>query len=925
MANVTLRPTLGRARIPHPAGRFLLICFYDPNGISTVWENINLLKTHSRFDFSVLNLWPGRGGPIFIPPSVDLNDYDGVFIHPTACYSFSNLEALDSKLKAPLRDYKGVKIIAKQDEHYLTAHFDAYLCDCNFDMILSCVPKAELAKAYPRCVEAGIVFMETLTGYVSDHMQAMSRPAYESRPIDLSYRGSLQPVSFGRLGFEKWFIGVQVDTHVATASLSKDISSRWQDRINGEAWYSFLGRSKAVLGVESGSNLFDFDGSTKASCDALTHGRSEPEIYTEAFYRSLAEGVLRDKEGNVHYAQISPRHFEACAAGALQIMYEGQYSRIFKPYQHFFPLKRDLSNIEEAVALIRDEAAWQRMTDAAFEEIIQTDRYSYRRFVKAFDEELQQLMDQRGKGYAVATAGSGSKPGTEVRVLNLFAHEPTIDPRIEWHSVSLEPNYFVCELGTFGFRTVATQPKVTKVNARRWRVQVERRLHGETWRHINPAEVRVPSVFRSVMLLLRNCRDTDDAHLGELVGAHDAEPEDFLRFRSLCDYMLNTNSALFEAAQDIGPFDIVICADLESLPAAIGLKELWGCRVAFDSHEFWPFSYIDARHWENDFWSRIEHALSQSSDLNMTVSAPLAATLSSEYGVPFHLLPNACRLGEAPQAAAVEAARSRRADKTTVDFLFQGNFAPGRGLEHLVAHWPHAPQIARLLLRGPDNIHRRDLQAQAEKTGLLGKSIFFLEAVPEHQLVEAALAADVGVIPYDPSNYGYRFACPNKLSQYMAAGLPVFTNEIEYVTSVVRQGDCGVSAHFSDRNAFIAAVTRLVADAPERARLGQNARAYFEAEFNWEKLAPPVYAELFEGVMPMKVPPDMAKVRFSPTLSAPPAGMSEAAGCFLAEASTSSGFEGKWLHSGPMVAVRFIWRKLPERMRRLIRDILLRR
>jgi hypothetical protein len=260
-----------------------------------------------------------------------------------------------------------------------------------------------------------------------------------------------------------------------------------------------------------------------------------------------------------------------------------------------------------------------------------------------------------------------------------------------------------------------------------------------------------------------------------------------------------------------------------------------------------------------------------------------------------------------------------------VDFLFQGNFAPGCGLEHLVAHWPHAPQVARLLLGGPDNIHRRDLQAQAEKTGLLGKSIFFLDAVPEHQLVEAALAADVGVIPYDPSNYGYRFACPNKLSQYMAAGLPVFTNEIEYVTSVVRQGDCGEHAHFGDRKAFIAAVTRLVADAPERARLGQNARAYFEAEFNWEKLAPPVYAELFEGVMPMKVPPDMAKVRFSPTLSAPPAGMSGAVGCVLAWASTSSGFKGKWLHSGPRVAVRFIWRKLPERMRRLIRGILLRR
>jgi hypothetical protein len=75
----------------------------------------------------------------------------------------------------------------------------------------------------------------------------------------------------------------------------------------------------------------------------------------------------------------------------------------------------------------------------------------------------------------------------------------------------------------------------------------------------------------------------------------------------------------------------------------------------------------------------------------------------------------------------------------------------------------------------------------------------------------------------------------------------------------------------------------------------------------------------------MKVPPDMEKVRFSPTLSAPSAELSGAFGSFLAEATTSSRFKGKWVHSGPMLPVRFIWRNLPERMRRLIRRILPRR
>ena len=41
------------------------------------------------------------------------------------------------------------------------------------------------------------------------------------------------------------------------------------------------------------------------------------------------------------------------------------------------------------------------------------------------------------------------------------------------------------------------------------------------------------------------------------------------------------------------------------------------------------------------------------------------------------------------------------------------------------------------------------------------------------------------IIPYEPDHVNNRFSCPNKLSQYLAAGLPVITNQLDFVREIV--------------------------------------------------------------------------------------------------------------------------------------------
>src|ERR1051326_8125694 len=100
------RPVLGQRPRPGVA-RFLFICWYDPQGIATVCENIAMWQQFSEFELEILNLWPSRGHPLALPATLNLEEFDGIIIHAAVSYSFDNLNALDTALAVPFEHYDG--------------------------------------------------------------------------------------------------------------------------------------------------------------------------------------------------------------------------------------------------------------------------------------------------------------------------------------------------------------------------------------------------------------------------------------------------------------------------------------------------------------------------------------------------------------------------------------------------------------------------------------------------------------------------------------------------------------------------------------------------------------------------------------------------------------------------------------------------
>ena len=70
-------------------------------------------------------------------------------------------------------------------------------------------------------------------------------------------------------------------------------------------------------------------------------------------------------------------------------MVEGRYSSVLEPGKHFIALKKDFSNVDEVLSKLHDDAFLEALTERAYADIIGSERYTYRAFVRLVDEALE--------------------------------------------------------------------------------------------------------------------------------------------------------------------------------------------------------------------------------------------------------------------------------------------------------------------------------------------------------------------------------------------------------------------------------------------------------------------------------------------------------------------------------------------------------
>lgn len=264
---------------------------------------------------------------------------------------------------------------------------------------------------------------------------------------------------------------------------------------------------------------------------------------------------------------------------------------------------------------------------------------------------------------------------------------------------------------------------------------------------------------------------------------------------------MRENLRLSRAVVDEHP-DVVISQDLGALPAAWRAGRRLKVPVIYDMIDIVTSPDTAGAPLLVGLWRVTERHLIRRVSAVICVSPRSAAWVESERRpkaapVVVYNGPYACQGDAQPVHEPVR-------------LLFQGHFAVNRRLDELIAAMASLRGRATLTLQGFGEL-RSQLEAQVEQSGL-EDTVRFVDACPPEDVVREAAQYDVGVINYPGSTENLRRTIPNKLLDYLAAGLAVLASDLPALRDIVEAHECGMLFEPTGPDAIVVAAERMLAD-----------------------------------------------------------------------------------------------------------------
>lgn len=292
-------------------------------------------------------------------------------------------------------------------------------------------------------------------------------------------------------------------------------------------------------------------------------------------------------------------------------------------------------------------------------------------------------------------------------------------------------------------------------------------------------------------------------------------------------------AAIREAVMKLEGPALWIANDWPMLPIAAEAAATKGGIVVYDSHEMALEEFAERPEWRRyvrPVVAHIEAKYIRDAKVISSVSPGITAHLESTYHVPgTHLT-----LRNAP---AFQATGPRLAGDP-VRLLYHGLVAPGRGLEALIESAASWKPGYTLTVRGPASPpdYTDQLASLASRHGVTGR-VSFEGPVPMTSLVSAARPFDIGIMALPGHSAHTRFALPNKLFEYMMAGLALAVTNLEEMVTLLDDTGAGFNLGDGSEGAISAALNALTREDIDRMRAAALEAA---KRYNWDAEAAPV-------------------------------------------------------------------------------------
>jgi glycosyltransferase involved in cell wall biosynthesis len=277
------------------------------------------------------------------------------------------------------------------------------------------------------------------------------------------------------------------------------------------------------------------------------------------------------------------------------------------------------------------------------------------------------------------------------------------------------------------------------------------------------------------------------------------------------------------------PVELLVSNDLDTLLPNYLVHKLKHIPVVYDSHEYFTATpELVERPKIQRIWKWIEKTIVPKLKNCITVNSSIANLFEQEYHVQFVVVRNIPRnrvVAEIPSRTEL----GLPTDKKIV--LLQGSgINVQRGAEEAVESMQYLDNVLLLIVGGGDVLPV--LKKMVNTLSLQEKVRFVPRQTPEN-LAGYTANADIGLTIDKDTNINYRFSLPNKLFDYIYAGVPVLATPLVELKNIIEHYDIGDFIDNHDPQHIAATITKMLQDENRMMQFKKNT-IKASAELNWE-------------------------------------------------------------------------------------------
>ncbi len=265
----------------------------------------------------------------------------------------SGVHRLDAR-RAPLVVFVG-------NEYCLMPDKIAFLRQSAAEFVATQLPRVAAERLYAECRGTRLLLAPHAL-----NPAFYSPPEKERREVDVGFRGARYSPALGDV--ERTALIEYFERESASLGIRFDLDYR---KVVRREWSALLQSWKGIVGAESGTYYLEhFDRTERAV-------RAYLRRHPRAGFEELRERFFADRPRFSGKA-ISSRHFEPMGTRTCQILLEGDYNGILRPEEHYVAVRKDLSDVEDAVRRFRDDDYRLQIASRAYELAMAEHTYAHR-------------------------------------------------------------------------------------------------------------------------------------------------------------------------------------------------------------------------------------------------------------------------------------------------------------------------------------------------------------------------------------------------------------------------------------------------------------------------------------------------------------------------------------------------------------------